>query len=114
MPGAEHRSRISLEMVPVGNPGNPIDSRTGFGRVNYNYSISKYEITIQQYATFLNAVAGSDLYGLYNPDMATDLAIAGIARSGNSGSYGYSVINPSGSITPGASSPGNRPIAYID
>jgi formylglycine-generating enzyme required for sulfatase activity len=101
-------------MVPVGNPGNLIDSRTGFGRVNYKYRISKYEITIQQYATFLNAVAASDPYGLYNPNMATDLAIAGIAQSGNSGSYAYSVINPSGLITPSASSPGNRPIAYID
>lgn len=50
----------------------------------------------------------------YNPAMATDLAIAGIARSGNSGSYTYSVINPSGSIVAGASSPGSRPIAYID
>ena len=114
MPGTERPSRVTLEMVPVGDPGNPSHSRTGYGRVNYEYDISKYEITIQQYATFLNAVAASDPYGLYNPSMGTDLAIAGIARSGSSGSYSYSVINPSGSLPPGASSPGNRPIAYID
>jgi formylglycine-generating enzyme required for sulfatase activity len=101
-------------MVAVGNPGNASDARTGYGRVNYEYNISKYEVTIQQYTTFLNAVAASDPYGLYNTNMATDLAVAGIARSGNSGSYTYSVISPSGSVTPGASSPGNRPIAYID
>ncbi len=101
-------------MVAVGNPGNASDARTGFGRVNYEYNISKYEVTIQQYINFLNAVAASGPYGLYNANMATDLAVAGIARSGNSGSYTYSVISPAGSVAPGASSPGNRPIAYID
>jgi formylglycine-generating enzyme required for sulfatase activity len=110
----ELHSLITLEMVSVGNPGNPIDPRTGFGRVNYEYNICKYEITIQHYTTFLNAVAASDPHGLYNSNMATDLAIAGIARSGSSGSYSYSVISPAGSGVDGASSPGNRPIAYID
>ena len=111
---AQLSSTITLDMVPVGNAGNRNDPRTGFGRVNYEYSISKYEITIQQYTTFLNSVAASDPYGLYNPSMGTDLAIAGIARSGNPGSYSYSVISPSGSVPQGADSPGERPIAYID
>lgn len=114
MAGKEHPTRITLEMVPVGDPGNASDPRTGYGRVDYEYNIGKYEITIQQYATFLNATAASDPYALYNPSMATDKAIAGIARSGRSGSYRYSVIGPSGSVPGGARSPGNRPIAYID
>jgi formylglycine-generating enzyme required for sulfatase activity len=72
-----------------------------------------YEVTIQQYADFLNAVAASDPYQLYNPSMETDLTVAGIARSGNSGAYTYRVIGPSGATPSGASSPGNRPIAYV-
>lgn len=105
---------VNLAMASVRNPGNPVDPRTGFGGVSYDYKISKYEVSIQQYAVFLNAVAASDPYELYNPSMATDLAIAGIARRGSPGSYTYSVIAPAGSPIHGASSPGNRPIAYID
>lgn len=114
MPGTELPLPITLDMVPIGNAGNLADPRTGFGRVNYEYNISKYEITIQQYTIFLNAVAASDPHGLYNPSMATDKTIAGIVRSGNPGSYTYSVISPSGPEVQGANSPGNRPIAYID
>lgn len=58
----------------------------------YNYSIGKYDVTVGQYTEFLNAVAATDIYGLYNTSMATDLNIAGIARRGSSGSYIYSVI----------------------
>ncbi len=74
-------------MVPVGHPGNASDPRTGFGRVDYEYNISKYEVTIAQYAAFLNAVAASDPHGLYNSSMTTDQSIAGIARIGSPGSY---------------------------
>ena len=106
-------SSVAIDMVTVGNPGNAADSRTGYGAVGYAYQIGKYEVTIQQYTDFLNAVAASDPYDLYNQNMATDLTIAGISRSGLSGSYTYSVIGPSGETPDGASSPGNRPIAYI-
>ncbi|NDC55032.1 MAG: PEP-CTERM sorting domain-containing protein, partial [Planctomycetia bacterium] len=61
----------------------------------------------------LNAVAATDPYSLYNESMATNLFIAGIARSGSSGSYSYSVIGPSGTTPAGASSPGNRPITFV-
>lgn len=54
-------------MVSVGNPGNASDPRTGFSRVDYQYSISQHKVTIQQYTSFLNAVAASDSHGLYNP-----------------------------------------------
>jgi sulfatase modifying factor 1 len=103
----------NMAMVTVGQPGNKKDERTGNGSVNYPYNIGKYEVTIQQYTDFLNAVAASDPYKLYNPSMETDLTVAGIARSGNSGSYSYRVIGPSGATPSGASSPGNRPIAYV-
>ena len=51
-------------------------------------------MTVAQYAEFLNSVAATDTYGLYNTQMATELTSAGIARSGVSGSYTY---NPIGS-----------------
>lgn len=71
-----------MPMVTIGNPGNKKDGRTGSGSVGHVYNVGKYEVAIQQYADFLNAVASSDPYQLYNPSMATDLNIAGIARSG--------------------------------
>jgi formylglycine-generating enzyme required for sulfatase activity len=92
---------ISYELVTVGNPINAADS-TSYGRVDYYYRIGKYEVSIAQYTVFLNAVAAMDTYGLYNTNMATDASIAGIVRSGSSGSYTYSIIGN-----------GSRPISYV-
>jgi sulfatase modifying factor 1 len=107
---------ISYTLVPVGNAGNANDPATGgiYGGVAYDYQIGKYHVTIGQYTAFLNAVAKTDTYSLYNKlYMADDLAVAGISRSGVSGAYNYSIIGPSGATPAGASSPGNRPIAYV-
>ena len=97
--GATASANIALDFVPVGDPGNPNDTITSldgsglhFGGVNYTYFIGTYEVTLNQYTTFLNAVATTDTYSLYNTNMATDPTIAGIARSGSSGSYSYSVL----------------------
>ena len=95
-------AQISLDFVNVGDPGNPNDPSTGYGAVGYEYGIGKYEVTLNQYTAFLNAVAATDTYNLYNPGMATDGYIAGIARSGVSGSYSYAVIGD-----------GNRPVTYV-
>ena len=92
---------IAYEFVTIGNPSNTVDS-TSYGRVDDYYQFGKYEVTIVQYTAFLNAVAATDTYGLYNTNMATDTAIAGIARSNSPGSYTYSVVGN-----------GNRPIAYV-
>ena len=95
---------ITIPTVPVGNAGNANDPATGnlYGGVAYDYRIGTFEVTVGQYTAFLNAVAATDTYGLYHPSMATDLNIAGIARSGVSGSYTYSVIG----------SP-NKPVTYV-
>lgn len=103
---------VTYEMVTVGDAGNTADT-TGYGAVGYEYRIGKYEVTIGQYTTFLNAVAKADPYGLYNGNMATDLAVAGIARTGVYGAYSYSPLAPAGLTPTGASSPENRPISYI-
>ncbi len=87
---------VIVETVSVGDVGNQSDIHniqfSNTGRVDAAYSIGKYEVTVGQYAAFLNAVAATDVYGLYNPNMATDLNVAGIARIGTPGSYSYSVI----------------------
>jgi formylglycine-generating enzyme required for sulfatase activity len=96
--------RITYQMVTVGDPGNAADANTGsvYGSVNYSYQIGKYDVTIGQYAAFLNAVAATDTYSLYNPDMGTNGNILGIQRGGSSGSYNYTVIGSA-----------NRPITYV-
>jgi formylglycine-generating enzyme required for sulfatase activity len=113
---AAHAAPVTYDLVPVGNTGNANDPATGnvYGGVAYDYKIGKYEVTIAQYTSFLNAVAVTDTYSLYSPAMASDLRVAGIGRSGSSGSYTYSVIAPSGTTPPGAASPGNRPITYVN
>jgi formylglycine-generating enzyme required for sulfatase activity len=82
---------VNIETVRVGNPGNRPD-RNGYGRVDASYSIGKYEITISQYCAFLNAVAASDPYRLYNPGLMTNPLNGGITRSGSDGSYSYTPI----------------------
>ena len=95
---------VTINTVYVGNAGNASDPGTGgaFGAVAYDYRIGQTEVTIGQYTAFLNAVAATDTYSLYNTNMATDPAIAGIARGGAPGSYSYNVIG----------SP-NKPITYV-
>ncbi|HPA19665.1 MAG TPA: SUMF1/EgtB/PvdO family nonheme iron enzyme [Verrucomicrobiae bacterium] len=86
---------LTMEMVTVGDPGNapdPLNTSVvpGIGSVAYTYAIGKHEVQNSQYAEFLNSVAATDTYGLYNSSMDSD-ARGGITRSGSSGSYTYSV-----------------------
>jgi sulfatase modifying factor 1 len=90
---------VTIDYVTVGNTGNAADPTTGYGAVGYEYQIGKYEVTNAQYGDFLNAVAHTDSYGLYNSNMAS----SGITRSGTSGSYTYSVT---GALA-------NRPVVYV-
>jgi formylglycine-generating enzyme required for sulfatase activity len=95
---------VTILTVPVGNAGNAgeVQSQGTFGAVGYDYLIGTTEVTVGQYTDFLNAVAATDTYALYNTLMATDLNIAGISRSGPSGSYSYSVIGSA-----------NHPVTYV-
>jgi formylglycine-generating enzyme len=110
----------SLEFVPVGDAGNAGEgSGTGYitdlydllgpgricGAVNYRYNMGKYEITAGQYTAFLNAVAATDTYSLYNTQMWSDTyeLSCKIQRTGASGSYVYTV----------ASAYANRPTNYV-
>ena len=72
----------------IGNAGNTADNTT-YGSVGYYYRMGKYEITNEQYAEFLNAVAATDTYALYVSSMGS----YGITQSGSSGSYTYTVTD---------------------
>ncbi|MBL9156895.1 MAG: SUMF1/EgtB/PvdO family nonheme iron enzyme [Verrucomicrobiales bacterium] len=100
-----------IEFVNVGLPGNPADPIDGdaavagtqnFGSVPYEFRIAKYEVTLAQYTAFLNAVAATDTYNLYNANLASDANVAGIARSGTPGSYTYATFGNAA-----------RPVSYV-
>jgi sulfatase modifying factor 1 len=104
---------VTIDTVLVGDPGNAGElsgaGAGGYGpdricgSVGYNYNIGKYEVTAGQYTAFLNAVAATDTYGLYNTNMSRTDYGSGITRSGSSGSYTYSV----------ASAFVNRPVNWV-
>jgi formylglycine-generating enzyme len=96
------QAMVNIPYVNVGEAGNLADPATGYGAVGYDFRISKHEVTIGQYADFLNAKAQTDPYGLYNQSMGSDLNIAGISRSGSLGSYTYNVLGIA-----------DRPITYV-
>lgn len=106
---------VTIETVEVGDPMNdPITFNfEPIGQVATTFRMAKYEVTISDYVTFLNAVAkrgdganATVIASLYDDRMATDTTIAGIARSGSgteAAPYVYSAIGDK-----------NKPIAYID
>ncbi|MCY3017042.1 MAG: SUMF1/EgtB/PvdO family nonheme iron enzyme [Planctomycetota bacterium] len=92
-----------IQWVTVGDPGNTADTApAGFGAVTTSFQIMKYEFTNQLYTDFLNSVAKTDTYSLYNTFMGSD-ARGGISRSGSSGSYSYSVKTDMG----------DKPVTYV-
>jgi formylglycine-generating enzyme required for sulfatase activity len=101
--GIASASTITMQTVPVGNVGNAPDPATGFGEVDYAYNIGTYDVTVTQYVAFLNAVAQTDTYGVYNQYMATDTTYGcGIVQTGSSGNYAYA-----------ATKNGNFPVNYV-
>ena len=86
-------AEVTFNWVTVGNPGNAADPTDGnrhiagdqnLGSVAETFLISAHEVTNDQYAEFLNAVAASDPTGLYNGGME-------ITQSGSDGSFTYEV-----------------------
>jgi hypothetical protein len=96
---------VDITTVPVSNVGNIADGFSGgYGGVDYEYNIGKYEVTTSQYVEFLNKVAKSDTYGLYNGDMVNLSGTGcGIVRSDSLGKYSYSV----------AQDRANRPVNFV-
>jgi formylglycine-generating enzyme required for sulfatase activity len=86
------QAEVTIDWVTVGDPGNACETQSQgcFGAVPYSYRISKYAVTNAQYAEFLNAVAATDTFGLYNTSMGSGKG--GITRIGVSEPYTYSPI----------------------
>jgi formylglycine-generating enzyme required for sulfatase activity len=82
--------------------------------VDYSYQIGKYDVTIGQYAAFLNAVDpnGENPNGIWNSQMQNNSNIVGILYDEQdvAGSK-YSVYGPNG--TTHGQSGANRPITYV-
>jgi len=90
-----------IESVTVGNPGNAgelsgvgaggMGANRICGAVAYPFAMGRFEVTAAQYTDFLNAVAVTDAYGLYNDSMWSDTEGCKIARSGIPGDFSYTV-----------------------
>lgn len=98
---------VKIDTVRVADAGNPNDPSTGYGGVSYEFSIGEYEISLAQYAAFLNAVATSTsapshIQALYNANMESNSNIAGIRRSTVNNAYAYEVLGS-----------GARPVTYV-
>lgn len=78
--------------VLCGEVGNKGDAQNQYrGYVGYNFYISKYELTNEEYCKFLNAVANyADPYHLYNANMSHSIC-GGIDRIENGEWYTYKV-----------------------
>ena len=105
------QATVVIDMVTVGNPGNVDDTHgDGYGGMGYAYNIGKYEVTTGQYTEFLNAVAATDTYGLYNSEMDSSEYGCQITQNGVSGSYTYDFSGrPSGDESDWL----NRPVNYV-
>jgi formylglycine-generating enzyme required for sulfatase activity len=94
---------VTIDWVTVGDPGNTADTApAGYGAVADAFRIMKFEFTNQQYTDFLNSVAATDTYSLYNASMGSN-ARGGITRSGASGSYTYAT----------KTNMGDKPVNYV-
>jgi len=103
---------VDIETVPVGDPGNVNDTHgDGYGGVGYEYNIGKYEVTAGQYRDFLNDVAATDPYGLYNSSMDSSSYGCQITQNNASGNYTYDFSGrPDGTTEADWA---NRPVNYV-
>jgi len=116
VPALHAEPLVIIDVVGVGDPGNAPDTTvmlnddtSGYGAVADPFNIGRYEVTISQYNTFLNAVASvtSDSYvvDLWNSSMQTDANIAGISRAGSG-----TLADPYSYLVMGSE---NHPISYV-
>ena len=109
-PAMQAQQPVTMALSTVGDPGNAADttvmndSTTGYGSVGYTFNIGTYDVTLTQYTAFLNAVAQTDTFGLYNENLdGRESYIGGcISRTGAAGSYSYAVMGD-----------GQRPVTFV-
>lgn len=104
---------VTIDTVLIGNADNDGELSGGgaggsgpdrdCGAVGYVYDMGTYEVTAAEYCAFLNAVAKTDTYGLYNESMVVSSYGCRIERTGDAGAYEYSV----------AGDYADRPVNYV-
>jgi len=100
-----------IDWVTVGNPNNAAyigpDSSCQLltcGSVPYEFRMAKYMVTNARYAEFLNAKGtGDTLLALYHDSMTIDGLNGGIVRTGEHGSYTYTLKRGFA----------NKPVTYV-
>jgi hypothetical protein len=95
-------SALYNNLVFVGDTNNSADT-SGYGSVSYTYYIGKYEVTNNEYIEFLNSIAQTDTYSLYNSAMNWS-GLGGIIRAGSLGSYEYTA----------KTNMGNKPVNFVN
>lgn len=112
--GARGAPLVTIETIEVGDANNSPITVNGvpLGSISSEFRIATFEVTIAQYAAFLNAIAtrtdtanGSIVDSLYDSRMASDTNVAGISRSGQgiaTAPYVYTTIGDT-----------LKPIAYV-
>lgn len=105
---------VDYQMVTIGDPGNA-NSAYGYGAVNYQFQIGKYEWTNAQYAAFLNAVDpdGTNQASLYNYKGSDYSWTSAMGRPGYGG-ISFNASNAAGSKYGVFTYMGNKPVNYIN
>jgi formylglycine-generating enzyme len=108
---------VTIDLVSVGNPNNNGELVPGvglFGRVTKSFQMGRTEVTNAQYVEFLNAKAAADPFALYNPSMGI-FSDGGITRSGEPGTFTYSVRATATGAGPGGTdyTYGDKAVNYV-
>ena len=105
---------VEYQMVAVGDPGNATSSY-GYGAVNYQFQIGKFEWTNSQYVAFLNAVDpdGTNQASLYNEKGPLYVFTSAMGKPGLGG-ISFNAGNAAGSKYGLFANMGNKPVNYIN
>ena len=97
---------VCIDLFEVGDVRNPPDAESGHGRVDHSFAVTRGEITLEQYVTFLNAVA-ADLSMLAPTQRET---IEALWQEDMFKTYDY--VSPHGAISRSGSGTGTDPYIY--
>ena len=79
---------VTMDWVLIPDEFGNFRDTTGFGDVDYGYQISKHEVTVAQYAEFLNAVEKTFVNRSFDGSLYNG-SNSRIIRSGSNGSFVY-------------------------
>lgn len=102
---------VTLETVAVGDPNNNADPVSDVGQVTNSYRIGKYDITVSQYLSFLNAVATKPAT-ITNPKVSA--AIANLWIPAMSSTKAKSYVTTTGMIQRTGAGTAQSPYLYSE